>query len=301
MKNAIILMGLPLAGKSTWIKEQTNLSDYKIVSAEEIKINQIGYSPDKAYLFHEYSVNVAKELMTFYSDLEHDLIMDSGSINNSYSQEIINMLKSKDYKIKLVHIKTPLLICLDRNKIRDRKVPNEEIIKKSQIETKQFNKLKLIVDEYEVIDYFTNEHIFIDMDGVLASQTTLPIIDGKIDFVNSEIFKHQLPVMPVIEKFKSLNDKGYKLYILSAIPNSFSLKEKEEWLDEHFNIIPKENRFFVNQGKHKAEMLNDIRKMLKLKKQQITLVDDYHTTLYDVLESRMNPMHISEFLTYNFK
>ena len=299
-KNAVILMGLPLSGKTTWINEQKELQEYITVSADIIKENHPNYNPDKAYLLHEYSVKKAEDLMNLYSDSKHNIIMDSGSINNSYTMRIINMLQVKGYSVKLVHVKTPLLVCLERNLERVRKVPREEIIFKAQREKKQFKKLTELVDEVEVVEYFTNEHIFIDMDGVLAAQTTLPIIDGKIDFVNSEVFIHQEPVMQVIKKFKKLSEAGHKLYILSATPTSISLKEKEAWLDIHVEFIDYKNRFFVNQGKHKAEMLNDLRKMLKLKKRQVTLVDDYHTTLYNVLEAKMNPMHVSEFLTYKF-
>lgn len=298
-KKAIILMGLPLAGKTSWINSQ-DLKDYIVVSADMIKEEHPDYDPENAHKLHQYSVEKAEDSMNIHSDYSRNIIMDSGSINNSYSKRIISMLKSKGYRVKLVHIKTPLLVCLDRNKERTRKVPEKEIIFKAQKENSQFFKLSEIVDEIEVVNYFTNEHIFIDMDGVLAAQTTLPKINGEIDFVNSEVFVYQKPVVPVIEKFKQLHEKGHTLYILSAIPTSISLEEKNDWLDKHFSIVPKERRFYVNQGKHKSEMLDDLRRKFKLNKNQVTLVDDYHNTLYDVLNRKMNPMHISEFLTFNF-
>lgn len=298
-KKAIILMGLPLAGKTSWINSQ-DLKEYIVVSADTIKEEHPDYDPENAYKLHQYSVEKAEESMNRHSDYGRNIIMDSGSINNSYSKRIIAMLKSKGYQVKLVHVKTPLLVCLDRNKERTRKVPEKEIIFKAQKENSQFFKLSEIVDEIEVVNYFTNEHIFIDMDGVLAAQTTLPKINGEIDFVNSEVFVYQKPVTPVIEKFKNLHEKGHTLYILSAIPTSISLEEKNEWLDKYFSIVPKERRFYVNQGKHKSEMLDDLRRKFKLSRNQVTLVDDYHNTLYDVLNRRMNPMHISEFLTFNF-
>lgn len=299
-KKAEILMGLPLSGKTTYI-ESLDKKDYDvIVSADVIKEEHPDYDPENAHLIHQYSVKEAERLMNEYSDLGYNIIMDSGSINNSYSKRIINMLKSKGYFIKLTHVKTPLLVCLDRNKERTRKVPEGEIISKSHREKAQFFKLSNLVDKVRVIDYFTNEHIFIDMDGVLAGQTTIPRINNQIDFVNSEVFVYQPPVEPVIDKFKELHEAGHTLYILSAIPTSISLSEKNGWLDKYFPIVPKERRFYVNQGIHKSEMLEGLRVKFKLNKNQVTLVDDYHNTLYDVLERRMNPMHISEFLTYKF-
>ena len=300
MKKAIILMGLPLSGKSTWISNQVDISNYIIVSADTIKETHPEYNPNKAYLLHRFSVDEAENLMNVYSNKGYNLIMDGGGINNSYTLRIINMLRSKGYLIKLVHVRTPLLVCLDRNELRERKVPKEEIVIKAQKEKKQFHILSEIVDEIEIAEYFTNKNIFVDMDGVLAAQTTLPVIDGKIDFVNSGVFTYQEPVMPVIEKLNELHNQGYNLYVLSAIPTSISLDEKNRWLDKYFPIVPKEKRFFVNQGKHKAEMLDNLRQMLKLDKRDVTLVDDYHDTLYSVLNLRMNPLHISEFLTHKF-
>lgn len=294
-------MGLPLSGKTFWISQQKELEDYIVVSADAIKQTHPDYIPDKAYLVHEYSVKKAEDLMKHYSHSGHNLIMDGGGINNSYTMRIIEDLKSKGYTVELVHVKTPLLVCLERNAKRDRKVPSEEITIKARKEKKQFIRLSEVVDKVKVVEYHSNKNIFIDMDGVLAAQTTLPIIDGKIDFVNSEIFIHQDPVMPVINKFSDLAKIGYNLFILSAAPSSISMQEKNEWLDKHFPIIKNENRFYVNQGRHKAEMLDDLRKKFKFDKKDVTLVDDFHKTLYDVLELQMNPMHVSEFLTHEFK
>jgi predicted kinase len=298
MKKAIILMGLPLSGKTTWLIEQGyTTNDYTFVSADEIKITHVDYSPEHPELVHEWSTVEAEKLMNSTSDTGKSIIMDSGSINNSYTVRIIKMLKSKGYSIHLVHIKTPLNICLERNKLRTRKVPESEIIKKAIKENSQFHKLREISNKITYVSYYTNKHIFVDMDGVLAALSTLPIINGEIDFVNGEVHKYLPPVEPVITKLKKLEQSGcHKIYILSAIPNSFSYEEKNEWLDKHFSV-KKENRFFVNQGKHKAEMLENLCTKLKLQKKDVVLIDDVQDTLYKVRDRGMNSLHISEFLT----
>jgi predicted kinase len=295
MKHAILMMGLPLAGKSSWINKNLP-GGFTVISADAIKEAHPDYNPLRAEDLHEYSVAQAEQQLTEKIALGDDVLLDGGSINNSYTVRIIERLKAHGYHIRLVHVKTPLLVCLDRNNRRERKVPAEEIAKKSAKENAQFHRLSALVDEVEVVNYFTNEHIFIDMDGVLAAQSTLPKFKGELDFVNSQIFTHQAPVAPIIEKCRELHEAGRTLYILSAAPTSISLEEKHEWLDRHVAFIPKERRFFVNQGRHKAEMLEGLRNKFKLDKQQVTLVDDYHNTLYDVLERKMNPIHPSEFL-----
>jgi len=296
---AVVLMGLPLAGKSTWIEKNVPGSFLRI-SADQIKEVHPNYAPEKAYEVHQYSVRVAEENVGIAATRQTDMVVDSGSINNNYTKRILGVLRSNGYRVKLVHVKTPLMVCLDRNEIRERKVPAEDIVAKSCRETAQFKILSTLVDEVEVVSYFTNEHIFIDMDGVLAAQTTLPKVNGEIDFINSQVFLNQEPVGPVVQKARNLADGGRTLYILSGAPTSISIAEKMQWLDLHAPFIPSDHRFFVNQGRHKAEMLEGLRKKFRLDKRQVTLVDDMHTTLYDVLNRRMNPMHVSEFLTHQF-
>jgi len=225
--------------------------------------------------------------------------MDGGGINNNYTIEIIKMLRKKRYTIGLVHIKTPYTVCIERNKNRTRKVPDEDIIYKAIRENAQRHKLSMYVDKIHVVDYFSNKHIFVDMDGVIAALSTLPIINGEIDFVNAEVHKYLKPVHQVISKLRELQFKGHELYILSAIPNSFAYTEKNEWLDRHFNI-PIDRRFFVNQGRHKVEMLCNLADKLKLDRKDVTMLDDIHDTLYKVKSRGMNSMHVSEFLAKVF-
>lgn len=291
-------MGLPLAGKTTWINENIPMNQY-IVSADRIKETHPDYNPDDCEVLHEYSVSEAEKMMNELSDGQYDIIMDSGSINNRYTKRIIAMLKSKSYYVELVHVKTPYDVCLQRNKLRERKVPESAIIDKAIRENAQFYKLVELVDKVVVVNYFTNKNLFIDMDGVICALSTLPIINGEIDFVNSEIYKYLPPVTQVLDKLKILSNEGYNIYVLSATPNSFSVIEKNEWLDKHFPI-PKEYRYFVNQGKHKAEMLENLSVYLKLEKRNITMVDDMHDTLYSVKKRGMNSMHVSEFLIHKF-
>jgi predicted kinase/histidinol phosphatase-like enzyme len=298
----ITTLGLPLSGKTTWLKKYLETTDkvFEYISADDLKESHPEYDPENTQVLHEWSVEEAEMLVRNACARKVNFIFDSGSINNKYTKRVLNHVRSQHYQIELVHIKTPYQVCLERNKLRKRKVPAIAITDKALKENSQFHKLKELVDEVIVIDYFTNEHIFIDMDGVIAAQTNLPIVDGCIDFVNGEIHKWQEPVMPMIEKLLLLQKWGYKLYILSAIANSVCLDDKNEWLDKNFNIA-KENRYFVNQGRHKAEMLDNVRRKLKLDKSQVVLIEDLHSTLQKVEERGMKPMHVSEFLTYNFK
>ena len=310
MKKAIFTLGLPNSGKTTWADENINTTRptiprsegeyYTKVSADNIKKTHPHYNPnDVTVAVHEWSVENAEIAIGILCQQEENIFVDSGSINNRYTIRIMNMLKEQGYRIKLVHIKTPYTVCIERNKLRERKVPEKAITDKALKEVSQFHKLRVLVDEIETVNYFTNKNIFVDMDGVIAAQSTLPIINGEIDFANGEIHKWQRPVMPVIDKLHQLEVRGFTLFILSATANSIAADEKKEWLRKNFPIRT-ERIFFVNQGKHKAEMLDNLARKFKLDKRDVTLVDDFHQTLYDVKDRGLNGMHVSEFLTHEF-
>ena len=63
------------------------------------------------------------------------------------------MLKTKGYHITLVYVETPLKICLERNKKRERKVPEQAIIEKSKMLASCLEKQKSVADEYLHIQY----------------------------------------------------------------------------------------------------------------------------------------------------
>ena len=298
---AIIMLGLPQSGKSTWIMNNVDSKTFTKVSADEYKEQHDLYDPESNESIHEWSVAKAETAMNELAELGKNIVMDGGGINNRYTIRIINMLKSHDYNVKLVWVKTPYEVCLERNNSnkRERRVPDRAITDKALKQTSQFYKLSEIVDETHIEDYYTNKHIFVDMDGVIAAQSTLPIVNGEIDFVNGEIHKWQKPVMAVIDLLETLHFKGHTIHILSATANSFAYDEKQEWLDKWFDI-PREKRFFVNQGKHKAEMLDNLARKFKYPKKDVLLIDDFHDTLYKVKERGMNGMHPSEFLTHDW-
>ena len=140
MKEAIIMMGLPLAGKSSWI-EANNTEAWRVISADQLKESHKDYNPEKAHELHEWSVKEAEQQVYSAASVNTNLIFDSGSINRNYTVRIIEHLQEQDYWIKLVHVKTPVEVCIDRMKARERKVPVEDMIDKSYYEMPQFYRL----------------------------------------------------------------------------------------------------------------------------------------------------------------
>jgi predicted kinase len=151
MKKAILFIGLPGSGKTTYINE--NIKGYYIVSADQIKMLHPQYTHANTETLHEWSVREAEIQMQILSDDATNICMDSGGVNNSYSLRIINMLKDKGYHIEIIFIDTPLDVCLERNRGRDRQVPESAIIDKSKKIYECAEKQKTIADNFKHIIY----------------------------------------------------------------------------------------------------------------------------------------------------
>lgn len=158
MKEAILFIGLPGSGKTTYIETHFKNKGYMVVSADDLKDARPDLKPTSEFegeyreqleKWHQWSVKGAEDMMVLLSDLGANVCMDSGGVNNSYSLRIIHMLKSQGYHVRLIHMDTPIEICLDRNEMRgEAKLPAEIILEKAKKIQGCVRKQKEVADEY---------------------------------------------------------------------------------------------------------------------------------------------------------
>lgn len=298
------MLGLPGSGKSSWIKEN-NTFGYEVVSADEIRINHPNYNPNDPESIHEECVKLAEQRMYEISKTGESVIMDGGGINNSYTLRIINHMKQNGYFIKIVFIDTPVHICIQRNNERikrgERFVPNESIIDKAYRLNKSLIKLQEVSDEFINVPYFTNEYIFVDMDGTLCEYKNLPVDDdGDVNFVGYEVFLDSNPVYPIIDVINTLS-KFYnrKIFIISASPNNICNDEKIEWLRNYCDFIKKENIYFVGNKNFKHTFLKHLILKLKILPNQCMVIDDDYRILELYKSIGVNTVHPSSLISRN--
>lgn len=125
----------------------------------------------------------------------------------------------------------------------------------------------------------------------------------KYEVIREEIFKvgffRDIEVMPdAIEVVKALHDK-YEVFVVSAateFPNS--LKEKLEWLNEHFPFISWKNTVFCGDKSIVTAdfMIDDHEKNLKTFKGKTMLFDAIHNQKVTEYQRFMNWKEIGLFL-----
>lgn len=298
-----VTLGLPGCGKTTYINE--NLGHCTLVSADEIKkeILQKSLAPDSEA--HELSVKMAEEKLYEIAGLKSfNLCMDGGGVNNNYTERIIRrMVNEFGYVVVLIYFDTPTSVCLERNAARNRRlpVPEIEIIKKSVRINECLIRYSELADKVITVPYYTNRHIFMDMDGTMAAYQHIPFDQyGCIDFVAGRYFVNAQPVSPVIDNVNRLEKNGATVYVFSASPDNLCMQEKNDWLDVHVPAIQQSNRYFIGNKRYKFVMLRNICAKLKLDYKDVTFVDDDHQVITDCHKIGINGIHPSMFLTANF-
>ena len=99
------------------------------------------------------------------------------------------------------------------------------------------------------------KYVFIDMDGTIA-EWGYP--DGRIsgEYKFGDYFGKQ-PINDVIaEIYNRFNDpKEYSVLVISAVPNTKAIIEKNAWLNNFF-VIPYENRIFIQKNEDKVDIID---------------------------------------------
>jgi predicted kinase len=313
-KTAIFTLGLPGSGKSEWIKHNIKQYDvdtlgfsymkddeYLVVSADEIRLNHPSYDPLYPDKIQDECVTIAKNKVLSYAIDGYNIVMDGGGINRQYTANIISTLKNTfNYTIKIVFINTPVNVCVYRNNLRiknnERFVPKSAIIDKAYKLKHSVALLYQLADQFIQIDYYTNKHLFIDLDGTLAEYQDLPVDEfGDVNFVEYGVFENASPVKEMIAKISALA-QSKEIYIVSASPNSICNAEKLNWCAIHVPFIKKENIYFVGNKQFKYVFLRELINKLKLNQWDCMVVDDDHLVISQYKTLGINVVHPSKLL-----
>ena len=99
------------------------------------------------------------------------------------------------------------------------------------------------------------KRLFVDMDGTIARFYS----NNKYEEAMFEpgFFKNLRPYRKVILGLKMFAKKhpDVPLFVLSACITDLSVAEKDEWIDAHFEIIPRERRIYMRVGEKKSNFV----------------------------------------------
>lgn len=129
MKTFIMCIGLPGCGKSTWCMQQETLYNSLSISTDKIREELYGSEseqgdPNKVF-------KIAKDRVVNSFEIFDTVILDATNIEKKHRMHFIKAIKQsvKDVVVRAVWFAIPVDVCKERNRQRDRVVPEYVIDK----------------------------------------------------------------------------------------------------------------------------------------------------------------------------
>ncbi|WP_028778729.1 AAA family ATPase [Shimazuella kribbensis] len=125
IKEAVFLVGPPAAGKSTTRFEL--YPNYLVIDPDELKKELPGYDPKNPSKVHLQSKILSRKLFEEYLSSDQSFVYDTTGGNEERMIKEIREAREKGFKIILLQVTCSLEVCLERNRLRERTVPDEVV------------------------------------------------------------------------------------------------------------------------------------------------------------------------------
>ncbi|HID47727.1 MAG TPA: L-seryl-tRNA(Sec) kinase [Methanococcaceae archaeon] len=154
----IILVGLPSVGKSTFARRLSKELylrgvDNVVIGSDVIReCFPVWKREYESYIREATYQLIDRALREFY------VIVDDTNYYNSKRRDLINIAKRRNKDYRIIYLKAPLEVILERNKRRGEKVPNElivEMYRKFDEPGKRYtwDKPEIVIDTSKEIDF----------------------------------------------------------------------------------------------------------------------------------------------------
>ena len=129
-KTLWLIVGVPGSGKSTFLANQVNKPNTKIISRDAIRFKLLG--DGDAYFKNEDTVwNMYVDAIKNSLQENEHTVLDATHLNERSRNKILDRLNLNDVNINVIYFKVPLNVCIDRNAQRTGRahVPTDVITK----------------------------------------------------------------------------------------------------------------------------------------------------------------------------
>jgi len=126
----VFVMGLPAAGKSTWISRY--LPEHGWIDADRIKTLHPEYNPHQPHLVHAWSKAIAMHMFdTALARCRGNWVLEGTGANADELVNCIRQARAAGYATSLVYVKCMLTKVILRNIYRPRTIPLDIILEKA--------------------------------------------------------------------------------------------------------------------------------------------------------------------------
>lgn len=210
-------IGISGSGKSTWANKFSEENDIPIVSSDAIReeLGDINDQSQNKKVFQIFHSRVARHL-----DEGKSVIADATNYSEQAREPFFDIAKQKGVDIEWQYFNTPLKLCISRNNKRNRKVPEDVIMKQWRRLTLPWDNVKFHYIDYSILmglaphqieEVKKRKCIIFDLDGTLALNNS-----GRSPFDGTRVFEDDVnpPVLDILHKY--IGDNNYNIIFLSG-------------------------------------------------------------------------------------
>jgi predicted kinase len=149
---AVFLLGSPAAGKTTYaLKHHLRHPSFVHVDADAWKARHPEYDPKRAWLVHDWSIEMARRQFDEVVESGQSFVRDGTGTNLALMEDEIGRARAAGYRTHLVYVYVPLSVAVERAAKRERTVPRDIVVKKHREAELNFARLRGLVDDSRAV------------------------------------------------------------------------------------------------------------------------------------------------------
>lgn len=227
--SAIITVGIPASGKSTWAKEFCKENGYKEINRDNIRMdifelkhyNDYNFSKSKESQVSE----VVKSKIASCVEKSQNIVISDTNLNKTHRENLIVNLEALGYDVYIKLFYIEYFDAIKRSEKRtDKSIPRKVMYDMYRRYVEYMEELGFW-EKYEPNTTLKSAYI-VDIDGTIADMTG---IRKPYEFQKVDLDK---PIWLVIDVIKTLSSQGNKIIILSGRDESCR-ELTEQWLMDY--------------------------------------------------------------------
>ncbi|MGW8177552.1 MAG: AAA family ATPase [bacterium] len=148
-KIATFSMGLPAAGKSTWLAQ--NMGDIFTIDPDAVKESHPDYDPKNPAALHAWSKDITRNMFSVALNGNRDFILDGTGTHAESMVHKMRQARKAGFQVNLVFVTVAMETSLKRNAARARTVPEYVVMEKAQLIQTAFDIVSQEADEVLVV------------------------------------------------------------------------------------------------------------------------------------------------------
>lgn len=226
---AILTIGIPCSGKSTWAEKFCHVNDYREINRDNLRMslfNLASYNDYKMNRFNESVVtDKVNDLIQESAQNKQNIVISDTNLNEKYRNDLVKKLEDLGYDVELKVFEVEFFDALKRNDKRVNKFVPRTVMYNMYRRFMDYQEATLAWKKHKPNCKLSPAYI-VDIDGTIATN------DGDRGFFEWDKVGLDKPIHNVINIVNMLYSAGNKIILLSG-RDEVCFTETTEWCHKY--------------------------------------------------------------------